>query len=131
MATHRKSILIVEDDRSLLRALVDKFKMEGFDVFDSANGEEGLAIALKEQPDLILLDILMPLMDGMTFFETLRIENEWGKRVPVIILTNVEPSNDIIKKVTKNKPAYYLVKSDFKTQDVVDKARNCIEKTSF
>jgi len=131
MTTNRKTILIVEDDRSLLRALTDKFKMEGYNTLNAVNGQEGLEMALKEVPDLILLDILMPVMDGMTFFETLRHENEWGKRVPVVILTNLEPSNAIIKSITKNKPAYYLIKSDYETQEVVDRVKKSLEEIPF
>jgi DNA-binding response OmpR family regulator len=131
MRTNKRTILIIEDDRSLLRALVDKFKLEGFNVLDSANGKEGLEIALKEEPDLILLDILMPVMDGMTMLGKLRQENQWGKRVPVVILTNVEPNNDMLKIITQHKPAFYLVKSDYKTQEVVDKVRNCLDQISF
>lgn len=127
MASSKKTILIVEDDRSLLRALGDKFKLEGFHVLDSANGEEGLEMALKEEPDVILLDILMPRMDGLTMLGKLRQENQWGKRVPVVILTNVEPDNSVIQSITQHKPAYYLVKSDYPTQEIVNKVRNCLE----
>lgn len=131
MNTDKKTILIVEDDHSLLRALVDTFKMEGYNVLDAINGEEGLEIAMKEEPDVILLDILMPKMDGLAFFDKLRRENGWGKRVPVVILTNVELSSDILEKITKYKAAYYLVKSDFKTQEVVDKVKNCLSQIRF
>ena len=86
MTTLKKIILIVEDDRSLLHALTDKFKLEGFHVLNSENGKEGLEMALKEEPDAILLDILMPIMDGLTMLGELRQANSWGRRVPVVIL---------------------------------------------
>jgi DNA-binding response OmpR family regulator len=127
MTTNKKTILIVEDDRSLLRALVDKFKLKNFHVIDSTDGKRGLEMALKEEPDVILLDILMPKMDGITMLGKLRQENKWGKRVPVIILTNVEPDNNMLQSIIEHKPAYYLVKSDFKIQEVVDKVEDCLD----
>lgn len=127
MNEDKKTILIVEDDRALLRALSDKFTREGFNVLGAKDGLEGLKTALESQPDLILLDILMPEMGGITMLEKLRKENMWGKRVPVILLTNVIPDNDIIRKITENKPAYYLVKSDWQINDVVEKVMKCLE----
>lgn len=71
------TILIVEDDVPELNALRDKFTHEGFSILEAKNGEEGLATALREHPDLILLDIIMPVMDGMTMLVNLR-KDPWG-----------------------------------------------------
>lgn len=121
-AQNKKSILIVEDDQSLLTALVDKFTREGFITLRAANGVSGYSLALERHPDIILLDILMPEMDGITYLQKLRKEDEWGKSVPVIFLTNVSPNTDrIIARITEDEPAYYLVKSDFLLADVVEK----------
>lgn len=116
-----KKILIVEDEIDLREALSDKLGREGFDPRGATNGKEGLELALKEHPDLILLDIVMPVMDGMTMFSELR-KDEWGKNVPVILLTNLSATEEkIIKAMVENKPSYYLVKSDWKIGDVVKK----------
>ncbi len=116
-----KKILIVEDEVDLSEALGDKLNREGFQSFQAKNGEEGLALALKEHPDLILLDIVMPVMDGMTMFSELR-KDAWGKNVPDILLTNLSATEEkIIKAMVENKPSYYLVKSDWKIGDVVKK----------
>lgn len=118
----KKTILIVEDDLSLLTALVEKFTREEFIVLRAANGVSGYAIALERRPDIILLDILMPEMDGITFLQKLRQEDVWGKSVPVIFLTNVSPNTDrIIARIAEDEPAYYLTKSDFLLSDVVEK----------
>ncbi len=77
MDTQTKKILVVEDDVPELNALRDKFTREGFSILTAKNGEEGLAIALREHPDLILLDIIMPVMDGITMLVKLR-EDSWG-----------------------------------------------------
>lgn len=124
MSNTKKVILIVEDDTPLRNALRDKLTREGFVILESKNGEEGLAVALREHPDLILLDIIMPVMDGMTMLKKLRVEDEWGKTVPVIILTNLtSDSNQRVRDVFETEPAYYLVKSDWKIEDLVAKVR--------
>ena len=121
------AILVVEDELPLLKALVDIFSREGFSMLQAKNGEEGLALALKNKPDMILLDIVMPVMDGMTMLKKLR-SDEWGKQVPVILLTNLTGDDDgRIGDVTKTNPAYYLVKSDWKIEDVVAKVKERLE----
>lgn len=125
----KKKILIVEDEESMLNALSDYLETQDFATLMARDGEEGLGIALKEHPDLILLDILMPKMDGMIMLQKLR-EDEWGKKAPVIILTNVNPNaNTIINSVLQNEPAYYLVKSDVKLEGIVDKIKDVLKMT--
>ena len=121
----RHTILVIEDEPSLKNALIDKFSSEGFAMLEAKNGEEGLALALQDQPDLILIDIMMPKMDGMTMFKKLREANEWGKHVPVIILTNLSSTDEgRMKDVTDLEPAFYLVKTDWKIEDIVAKVRD-------
>ena len=125
--TTQKRILIVEDDESLLRGLSDKFSREGFVVSLASNGIEGFSSAMMNHPDVILLDIVMSEMDGLTMLEKLRAANDWGKTASVVFLTNLSPdSNEIMAKITKNEPAFYLVKSEFLLSDVVAKVRECI-----
>lgn len=112
----KQSILIVEDEVSLRNALRDKFLREGFHVLEARDGEEGLEVALREHPDLILLDIVMPKMDGMTMLGKIRAD-AWGKNVKVIVLTNL--SDVGIAYDTYD----YLVKSDWKIDDVVARVR--------
>ena len=75
-----KKILIVEDDNSVRKVFKDRLLQEGFSIIEASDGEEGLATALKEHPDLILLDILMPKMDGMTMLSKLH-QDEWGRQL--------------------------------------------------
>jgi len=124
-----KKVLVVEDDPPVLRALVDKLTREGFDVLQGKNGEEGLAIALAERPDIILLDILMPVMDGSTMMKKLREENEWGKKVPIILLTNLSTAEiKIVKAVVEADPAYYLVKTNWSMAAVMSKVKETLSK---
>ncbi len=119
-----KKILIIEDDAALRKVLDDKFTLEGFKVLESANGVDGLEIALHEHPDIILLDIVMPKMDGLTLMKKLRETNEWGKNVPIIMLTNLGADDEKINwAIAENEPAYYLVKADYTISDLVEKVR--------
>ncbi len=123
----KKKILIVDDEEAIQRAISDAFENQEFTILTASNGEEGLAVSLKEHPDLILLDILMPKMDGMIMLQKLR-QDDWGKGAPVIILTNVSPNaNSIIYSVVQNEPAYYLVKSDVKLEGIVEKVKEVLK----
>ncbi len=119
-------ILIVEDEEPMLRALTDKFSDEGFSVIQAKDGEEALEMALTTNPDIILLDIILPKMDGMTMLKKLR-EDEKGANVPVILLTNLDYSVGVAKAVESG--AYdYLVKTDWSLDDVVNKVKERLGK---
>lgn len=113
-----KKILIVEDERAEVNVLVEKFTQEGFLVSTAENGKKGLERALIGRPDLILLDIIMPEMDGLSMLEELR-KDEWGKKVPVIILTNLNPDDEIVRQKGPGVYAYFLVKANWMLDDVV------------
>ncbi len=125
MAEDKKiKILIVEDEEVICKAYADELRDEGFAVLTAKNGQIGLELALREKPDLILLDILMPVMDGLTMMDQLRQKDLYGKNVPIILLTNLSASEDeVMKAVIKNEPAYYLVKSDWNLSGVVEKIK--------
>jgi DNA-binding response OmpR family regulator len=116
-----KKILIVEDEKSLRKALHDKMSYEGFGVLESSDGEAGLSTALATHPDLILLDIIMPKMDGLTMLKKLR-EDAWGTTVPVIMLTNLSDGAKIAES-QKSNVLDYLVKTDWSLEYVVDKVK--------
>ena len=129
--TNKKVFLIevVEDDTSLANVLQDKFKLEGFDAVMAKDGEEGLAVALSKHPDLILLDIMMPKMDGITMMKKLRNGDEWGKNVPIILLTNLSADDEKINwAIAENAPAYYLMKSNWTINDLVEKIRERLSR---
>ena len=123
--TTEKTILIVEDEQAMVGVLKDKLGLEGFLVLTASDGEEGLKVALEHQPDLILLDIVMPVMDGMAMLKKLR-EDAWGKTVPVIILTNLDTNDKILEGVTHDQPSYYFIKSDIKIEDAIQKVKEIL-----
>ncbi len=120
----KKKILIVEDEPALRNVLIDKFSNEGFEVIQARDGEEALKTALAEHPDLILLDILLPVMDGMTMLTHLR-EDVWGKDVHVMLLSNLNTIGTVAKAVELGSYEY-LVKSDWKLEDIVHKVRSVL-----
>lgn len=117
----KKTILVVEDEVLLLQALMDKFEVEGFRTLGAGDGQAGLDLALKEHPDLILLDIVMPKMDGLTMLKLLR-QDDWGKSSQVIVLTNLSDWQKINEAVA-HRAFDYLVKTDWKIEDVVKRAK--------
>jgi DNA-binding response OmpR family regulator len=118
----KKTILIIEDELPMLKALSDKFSLEGFEILEAKDGAEGLEMAISKKPDLIILDIFMPVMDGKACFEKLR-QDAWGKTVPVIILTNLNPDDKTLDELMKNGPSYYFIKSKWKLEELVEKVK--------
>ena len=102
-----KTILIVEDDTSMLDILADKISEEGFQVLKARDGQEGLALALKKNPNLVLLDLRLPGLSGKALLNIMR-QNKKGKHIPVIILTNDASSASIKDTLRKAAPAYFI-----------------------
>ncbi|MEK7562420.1 MAG: response regulator [Patescibacteria group bacterium] len=116
MADINKKILIVEDDKNFLWILKQSFVSEGFNVVTAENGELGLDLAERENPDLILLDILMPKMDGITVAKKLK---EAGSKAQIMFLTNLKDVQHISEAVDTVKETDYLIKSDFHVDAIV------------
>jgi two-component system alkaline phosphatase synthesis response regulator PhoP len=125
----QKTILIVEDEISVLKALKIKLESAGFKVLLEKNGEDGLTTALKEKPDLILLDLVMPKMDGVTMLRKLR-QDKWGKKAKVLILTNLSEGKDVFYLLDKGEKDY-LIKADWKIGDVVKRVNNALGSGSL
>src|SRR3989344_3329855 len=98
-------ILIVEDDEITLGMYKTELENNNYVVSVARNGREGLVKAKEEKPDLILLDIRMPVMNGMVMLKELR-RDAWGKTVPVIILTNFDADDEITWQVAQTEPSY-------------------------
>ncbi len=117
----QKKILIVEDDAINLKALSDKFKREGFIVLEAGDGELGLKTALENRPDIILLDLMLPKMDGLTMFKKLR-EDKRGKDIPAVVLTILSDAEKVAEAL-QNGIYSYLIKPDLQLADVVKKVK--------
>jgi DNA-binding response OmpR family regulator len=127
MANSKINILLVEDDTFLANIYKTKFEMEGFVVSNAENGEEGLNAAKKDKPDLILLDILLPKMDGFTVLKKLKADDS-VKDIPVILLTNLGQKDDVEKGLELG-AVDYLIKAHFKPSETVDKVKKALKNS--
>lgn len=119
--SNKSKILIIEDEAVILELIADKFASEGFKVLQSTTAEEGLKLGLKNKPNFILLDIILPKMDGISMLKMLR-ENSWGKTVPVIILSNVT-DQERVSQAMKLGVYDYIVKTDLILDDLVKQVK--------
>ena len=94
--TNKTKILVVDNEPNIVQTLQDRLEMDEYIVITAVNGKEGLAAALKERPDVIILDVIMPIMDGHEMLEALRRHPE-GKDIAVIVLTARNQINDIAR----------------------------------
>lgn len=116
-----KRILLVEDEPDIREAMAEALAQAGFTVSTAENGAVGLKLALAEQPDLILLDIVMPIMDGHTFLEKLR-NDRWGKSAKVVMLTSMDDVKSIAN-AHQGSINDYLIKAHSSLDDIVNKVR--------
>ena len=116
-----KSVLIVEDEADIREAMCEAVTDAGFKVSTAENGEVGLKKALAEKPDLILLDLVMPIMGGQEVMKKLRLD-PWGKGVKVIVLTSMDDVRNIANAHggTIND---YIIKAHSSLDDIVAKIR--------
>jgi CheY-like chemotaxis protein len=124
--TNKKRILVVDDDDNLRTVLIDKLKISGFDVVGASDGREGLNKAFELHPDMILLDVLMPIMNGQEMLKKLREDEDWGKTAKVIMLTVVEDAVVIAQAVQDGSFAY-LIKTDQSIDDIVEKVKGMLK----
>ena len=124
MADEQIHVLLVEDDTFLSNIYQKKFAMEGFKVTTADNGEAGFLAAQKKTPDIILLDILLPKMDGFTVLEKLK-KDPTTKDIPVILLTNLGQKDDVEKGLNLG-AVDYLIKAHFKPGETVEKVRKAL-----
>ena len=121
-------VLIVEDELSLQKAMIEMLDISGYETIGADDGQQGLDLARSEKPDLILLDIIMPKMNG---FEVLKIlkEDDETKHIPVIILTNLESSGDVEKALSLGAKTY-LVKTNYELEDIIKRVKDALKKSS-
>jgi CheY-like chemotaxis protein len=111
-------ILVVEDDRQLRKALVTTLEGQGYKVISAQDGEEGLKLAQIKSPTLLILDLLMPKMNGQEMLKLLR-KNPKTKQIPVIILTN-DASPESIKEASASGAPAYFSKASTSLKELLD-----------
>lgn len=122
----KDTVLIVEDEKPLNDILKDNFSKEGFEVLTAFNGQEGVDQAMQHHPTIILLDVMMPVMDGVAVLKRIREVGDWGKNVPIIMLTNVNESEQISESMMYKVDKYWI-KSDVQIGELVKLVKEQLE----
>jgi len=117
-------ILLAEDDRILRKAGEVSLKKKGYEVIPAVDGEDALAKAIEHKPDLVLLDVMMPKMNGFDVLFALK-RDPGVKDIPVIMLTNLEQPADITRAAEGGAHSY-LVKSNMNLDDLAAKIKNAL-----
>jgi len=120
-----KKILFIEDESALQKTVGEVLKQEGYEIISALDGEIGLKLSQKKNPDLIILDLILPKMHGFDVLKKLK-ENTETKNIPVIILTNLEGVEDIDKAI-KLGATTYLVKAQYDLKEVVEKIKKILD----
>ncbi|MCB9811140.1 response regulator [Candidatus Nomurabacteria bacterium] len=119
-----KRILIIEDEPDIREAMAEAITQAGYEALTAENGQVGLEMALAERPDIILLDIIMPIMDGHQMLAKLRI-HPWGKSVKVIMLTSMDDVKNI-GMAHEGSITDYIIKAHSSLDEIVSKVKMAI-----
>jgi two-component system, OmpR family, alkaline phosphatase synthesis response regulator PhoP len=121
----RTKILIVDDEPNIVRTLKDRLEMNDYNVITGSNGREGLDKAIEEKPDIILLDVIMPLMDGLEMLEALRRNSECDG-ISVIMLTARSQTQDIARAKACGIEDYIV--KPFDLSELLEKIESVVEQ---
>jgi len=122
----KPKILIIDDEDAVLKMYKMKLEMEGLTVLTALDGQSGIEVTKKEKPDLILLDIIMPVLNGLDVLKILKEDSE-TKEIPVFLLTNL-PAEAGSTKGTALGAAGYLVKADYEPATLANMIKGVIKK---
>lgn len=120
-----KKILIVEDDKFLRELVARKLSSEGFEIFEAVDGEEGIKKTKEEKPDLVLLDLILPGIDGFEVLSKIKEEQELSS-IPVIVLSNLGQREEV-ERGMKLGAADYLIKAHFTPGEIIEKIKNSLK----
>ena len=119
-------ILVIEDDKFLRELISQKLLKEGYDIAEAMDGEKGIEEIKKDAPGLILLDLILPGIDGFEVLARIKADPEMSK-IPVIILSNLGQKDDI-EKGLKMGAADYLIKAHFTPAEIIEKIRSVVKE---
>lgn len=120
-------ILVAEDDKLISASLCDALKAVGYEPTPAYDGEESVAKAKETMPDLVLLDIMMPKLDGISVLWELKADPNMAK-IPVIVLTNIGDV-ETISKIVQAGAVDYLLKSDQSVDDIIQKVKDVLARS--
>jgi len=116
-----KKIAVVEDDKFLRKVYESKLPKEGFNVVSAGDGKAGLELIKKEKPDLVLLDLIMPVMTGFEVLEALKADTKF-KTPKIIVLSNLGQDEDVVRSKELG-AADFLIKSNLSIKEIVEKIK--------
>lgn len=119
--------VIVEDDPDLREALVREFRAAGFSVFPAHDGQEGVSRVLQVKPDIIVLDILMPLVNGHQMMQELTAHHAWVRKLPVLIITNYGSGEELEAEWMGRMNVSCLMKSETSLEEIVAQAKSLLQ----
>lgn len=120
-----KKILIVEDDKFLRELIAQKLLKENYDIAEAVDGERGIEAVKKEKPDLVLLDLILPGIDGFGVLAKIKEDPELAK-IPIIILSNLGQKEDI-ERGLKLGADDYLIKAHFTPGEIIEKIKGVLK----
>lgn len=120
-----KTILIIEDDKFLRVLIAKKLIQEGFEVSEAMDGEEGIKKFKEEKPDLVLLDLILPGIDGFEILARMKEDPELAK-IPVVILSNLGQEKETEKGIRMG-AVDYLVKAHFTLSEIIKKIKEILK----
>jgi len=123
--TRKTKILVIDDEPNIVQTLKDRLEMNEYDVVTAHDGREGLQQAEKESPDVILLDVIMPIMDGHEMLEHLR-RQPWGQEISVIMLTARSQTQDIARANSCGIDDYIV--KPFDLSELLEKIESIVEQ---
>lgn len=124
---NQNKILLVEDDSMVVRMYQRKLEKDGFQLTLAFNGEEGLAALKKEKPDIVLLDIMMPKMNGIEMLKAAKAD-PITKDIPVVILTNLGDRPEDVQKCKELGAEDYWVKANTPIQEITERIKKILAK---
>lgn len=122
-----QTVLVIDDEPNIVQTLKNRLQLNEFEVLTASNGKEGLEIALDRKPDVILLDVIMPIMDGHQMLEKLRA-NADGKDIPVIMLTARSQPDDVDRAMIHGIEDY--ITKPFDLSELLEKIEKTLQHTS-
>ena len=126
MDNHKIRLLLIEDDSLIVKIYTTRLKADGYTVVSAENGEAGLAMAQQEKPDLILLDVMMPILDGYSVLERLRTLPDF-KTIPILVYSNLAQDGEI-EKGKQLGATEFIVKANISPTELVNKIKSYIQK---
>jgi len=123
--TKQYSVLIVEDEKIYAHLSKESLEAKGFNVIEAGDGKDGFKKALQVKPNIIVLDIVLPKMDGITMFKELR-KDKWGEKVPIIFVTSLSNTSRL-KELEDDHTNIYLIKNECSFEDLANITKEVCE----